>query len=80
MGNYIIIWYTCKVVGYKEGEELVLNELYTYLAATTGDSGKPILVAICLIVSIVLMVVLIITGRSSGDDSEDNTENKGEDR
>lgn len=36
----------------------------------TGDSGKPLLVAICLIVSIVLMVVLIMIGRSNADSDE----------
>lgn len=36
----------------------------------TGDSGKPLLVAICLIVSIVLMVVLIMIGKSNVDSDE----------
>ena len=36
----------------------------------TGDSGKPRLVAICLIVSIVLMVVLIMIGKSNADSDE----------
>ena len=36
----------------------------------TGDSGKPLLVAICLIVSIVLMVVLIMIGKSNADSDE----------
>ena len=41
----------------------------------TGDSGKPLLVAICLIVSIVLMVVLIMIGKSNADsDEEQNIE------
>ena len=35
-----------------------------------GDSGKPLLVAICLIVSIVLMVVLIMIGKSNADSDE----------
>ena len=36
----------------------------------TGDSGKPLLVAICLIVSIVLLVVLIMIGKSNADSDE----------
>ena len=36
----------------------------------TGDSGKPLLVAICLIVFIVLMVVLIMIGKSNADSDE----------
>ena len=36
----------------------------------TGDSGKPLLVAICLIVSVVLMVVLIMIGKSNADSDE----------
>ena len=36
----------------------------------TGDSGKTLLVAICLIVSIVLMVVLIMIGKSNADSDE----------
>ena len=36
----------------------------------TGDSGKPLLVAIRLIVSIVLMVVLIMIGKSNADSDE----------
>ena len=36
----------------------------------TGDSGKPLLVAICLIVSIVRMVVLIMIGKSNADSDE----------
>ena len=36
----------------------------------TGDSGKPLLEAICLIVSIVLMVVLIMIGKSNADSDE----------
>lgn len=40
----------------------------------TGDNGKPLLVAICLIVSIVLMVVLIMAGKSG--DKTDREEEK----
>lgn len=46
-----------------------------FLTAMTGDSSKPLLIAICLIVSIVLTVVLIITGRSiNKKDNEDSEE------
>ena len=42
-----------------------------------GDSGKPLLVAICLIVSIVLMVVLIMVGKGgNGEDDESDEEEK----
>ena len=40
-----------------------MNTILANIIAT-GDSGKPLLVAICLIVSIVLMVVLIMVGKS----------------
>ena len=39
-----------------------MNTILANIIAT-GDSGKPLLVAICLIVSIVLMVVLIMVGK-----------------
>lgn len=51
----------------------LLNIMNSLLVAT-GDSGKPLLVAICLIVSIVLMVFLIITGKKQDDDDSDDTE------
>jgi hypothetical protein len=54
----------------KEDNVLGLNQLCMYLMAVTGDNGKPLLVAICLIVSIVLMVVLIITGRGNASDDD----------
>lgn len=44
----------------------------TFLTAVTGDSSKPLLVAVCLIVSIILMVVLIITGKNIGKNDKDN--------
>ena len=53
-----------------------INQLCTFLMAATGDRSKPLLVAICLIVSIILMVVLIITGKNNGKEGvdEDKTE------
>jgi len=43
------------------------------ITAMTGDTSKPLLIAICLIVSIVLMVVLIITGKNiKNNDYDDN--------
>lgn len=47
-----------------------MTKYLSYLTAMTGDTSKPLLIAICLIVSIVLMVVLIITGKNN--DSDDN--------
>lgn len=52
-------------------------DLFTLLMAATGDNGKPLLVAICLIVSVVLTIVLLVTGRMAnkqGEDVEDDDE------
>lgn len=51
-------------------------EYMTFLTAMTGDSSKPLLVAVCLIVSIVLMVVLFMTGKSAN--SKDDETDKGD--
>ncbi|MBO5387805.1 MAG: hypothetical protein J6A59_06685 [Lachnospiraceae bacterium] len=48
-------------------------DLYTLLMAATGDNGKPLLVAICLIVSVVLTIVLLVTGRMANKQDEDET-------
>ena len=45
-----------------------MNTILANIIAT-GDSGKPLLVAICLIVSIVLMVVLIMVGKGGNGES-----------
>lgn len=45
------------------------------LTAVTGDNQRPLLVAICLIVSVILMVVLIIMGSKSGKDDGDDIGN-----
>lgn len=45
---------------------------FTMLMAATGDSSRPILIAVCLIVSIILMAVLVITGKSAGKHDEDD--------
>ena len=53
-----------------------MNTILANIIAT-GDSGKPLLVAICLIVSIVLMVVLIMVGKGgNGEDDESDEEEK----
>ena len=53
-----------------------MNTILANIIAT-GDSGKPLLVAICLIVSIVLMVVLIMVGKGgNGEDDESDEEGK----
>lgn len=52
-------------------------DLLTLLMAATGDNSKPLLVAICLIVSVVLTVVLLVTGRMANkqdDEIEDEEE------
>lgn len=46
-------------------------DLYALLMAATGDEGRPLLVAICLIVSIVLTIVLLVTGRMANKQDED---------
>ncbi|MCM1287051.1 MAG: hypothetical protein NC240_01985 [Clostridium sp.] len=50
--------------------------LYALLTAATGDSNKPVLIAICLIVSIILMVVLFIMGKSAGSKNEEDDEDE----
>ena len=53
-------------------------DIISMLMAATGDNSKPLLVAICLIVSVILTIVLFVTGRmvnrqddeESGDDEE----------
>ncbi len=53
------------------------NELlYALLMPVTGDSNKPVLIAICLIVSIILMVVLLIMGKSVGNKNDDDDEDE----
>lgn len=53
------------------------NELlYTFLMPVTGDSSKPVLIAICLIVSIILMVVLFIMGKSAGSKNDEDDEDE----
>lgn len=42
--------------------------------ANTGDSSKPWLIALCMIVSIVVVVVLFIVGGQDKENDEDNDE------
>ena len=57
-------------------KEINMNTILANIIAI-GDSGKPLLVAICLIVSIVLMVVLIMVGKGgNGEDDESDEEEK----
>ncbi len=49
-------------------------ELLSLLMAATGDDGKPLLIAICLIVSVVLMVVMIVTGKSASNSEDTDVE------
>lgn len=46
-------------------------DLFALLMAATGDNGKPLLVAICLIVSVVLTIILLVTGRMANKQDED---------
>ncbi len=48
----------------------------TTLLAATGDSGKPLLIAVCLIVSIVLMIALFVTGRYVNKKNEDEDDDE----
>ncbi len=47
-------------------------DLFALLMAATGDNGKPLLVAICLIVSVVLTIILLVTGRMANKQDEDS--------
>ncbi|MCM1178866.1 MAG: hypothetical protein NC347_01320 [Clostridium sp.] len=38
--------------------------------AQTGDTSKPWLIAICMIVSIIVVVALFIMGNKNGDDAD----------
>ena len=62
-------------------EALYMNDILTLLMAQTGDSSKPLLIAICLIISVILTVVLVITGRmiNKKDDEDDDEEDDIED-
>ncbi len=51
-------------------EEVMMN-LFALLMAATGDNSKPLLVAICLIVSVVLTIVLLVTGRMANRQDDD---------
>ncbi len=54
----------------------MISQTMSMLPAATGDSGKPVLIAVCLIVSIVLMVALIVTGRYVNKKNEDEDEDE----
>ena len=49
------------------------------LLAATGDKSRPLLVAICLIISIVLMIVLIITGKTVNSREDEYDSEDGDD-
>lgn len=49
-------------------------DLLSFLIANTGDEGKPLLVAICLIVSVVLTIILLVTGRIANRQDEDDVD------
>lgn len=51
-------------------EEIMMN-LFALLMAATGDNSKPLLVAICLIVSVILTIVLLVTGRMANRQDDD---------
>ncbi len=46
-------------------------DLISILMAATGDNSKPLLVAICLIVSVILTIVLLVTGRMANKQDDD---------
>lgn len=56
-------------------KEIKMNAILANIIAT-GDSGKPLLVAICLIVSIVLMVVLIMVGKSGKNEEDEEDDDR----
>ena len=47
--------------------------MYNYLIgiAATGDSSKPWLIAICMIVSIVVVIALFLMGQKGNDDEDE---------
>ncbi len=47
--------------------------MYNYLIgiATTGDSSKPWLIAICMIVSIVVVIALFLMGQKGNNDEDE---------
>lgn len=51
-------------------------DLLTLLMAATGDNGKPLLVAVCLIVSVILTIVLLVTGRMANKHDEEVDEDE----
>ena len=55
--------------GALKGDNMRLSNITALVA--TGDSSKPLLIAICLIASIILMVVLFVTGRHGGQNNDD---------
>lgn len=50
--------------------------MFQYLVgmANTGDSSKPWLIAICMIVSIIVVVALFIIGQTGKNEDEDETD------
>ena len=54
--------------------EGIMIDLLSFLIANTGDEGKPLLVAICLIVSVVLTIILLVTGRIANRQDEDDVD------
>ncbi|MBR3833916.1 MAG: hypothetical protein IKJ73_06335 [Lachnospiraceae bacterium] len=48
-----------------------MMNLFALLMAATGDNSKPLLVAICLIVSVILTIVLLVTGRMANRQDDD---------
>lgn len=45
--------------------------------ANTGDTSKPWLIAVCMIVSIVVVAALFIIGNAGRDESTEDDENDG---
>lgn len=56
--------------------EEIMIDLLSFLMANTGDEGKPLLVAICLIVSVVLTIILLVTGRMANRQDEDDIDDE----
>lgn len=55
------------------------SKMLSYLVgmAATGDTSKPWLIAVCMIVSIIVVVALFIIGNTGSDQSAEDEDNEG---
>lgn len=71
INDVVIKRYLTNILTLKEKREHMLN--YLVGMSNTGDSSKPWLIAICMIVSIVVVVALfIVSGNKDREDDDDD--------